>query len=60
MLITSDLKHNQILDLKESNISYFDASHYGLENIFIDSFYRYLSEFKKLNDINIIKYDIKL
>ena len=54
------IKHNQILDLKESNISYFDASHYGLENIFIDSFYRYLSEFKKLNDINIIKYDIKL
>ena len=60
MLITSDLKHNQILDLKESNISYFNATHYGLENIFIDSFYKYLNDISIIKNINIIKYDIKL
>lgn len=60
LVITSELKHNQILDLKESNISYFNASHYGLENIFIDSFYKYLSSLKILSNINIMKYDIKL
>lgn len=60
LLITSDLKHNQILDLKESGISYFNATHYGLENIFIDSFYKYLREIKNFNNINVIKYDIKL
>ena len=59
LLITSDLKHNQILDLKESGISYFNATHYGLENIFIDSFCDYLS---KVVDRNIIikKFDINL
>ena len=60
LVITSELKHNQILDLKESNISYFNASHYGLENIFIDSFYKYLISLKILSNINIMKYDIKL
>ena len=59
LLITSDLKHNQIIDLKECEITYFNASHYGLENIFIDCFYDYL---KKIITSNIIikKFDINL
>lgn len=60
LLVTSDLKHNQILDLKEFNISYFDATHYGLENIFIDSFYKYLKGLNILSNVNIMKFDIKL
>lgn len=48
LLITSDLKHNQILDLTEEGISYINASHYGLEKIFIKSFSEYL-----VNDLNI-------
>lgn len=60
LLITSDLKHNQILDLMEYNISYINATHYGLENIFIDSFYDYLNQITFLNNTNILKFDIKL
>ena len=60
LLITSDLKHNQILDLKESNISYFNATHYGLENIFINSFYKYLNSLNILNIINLKTFDIEL
>lgn len=45
LLITSDLKHNQILDLVESGISYINATHYGLEKNFIDSFSSYLKRF---------------
>ena len=48
LLITSDLKHNQILDLTEEGISYINASHYGLEKVFIKSFSDYL-----VNDLNI-------
>lgn len=59
ILISSDLKHNQILDLLESKISYFNATHYGLENIFINSFYEYLNK-KNLGIINIRKFDIKM
>jgi putative NIF3 family GTP cyclohydrolase 1 type 2 len=47
LLITSDLKHNQILDLTEEGISYINATHYGLEKIFIESFSNYL-----INDLN--------
>ena len=60
ILITSDIKHNHILDLKDSNISYFNATHYGLENIFINCFYNYLKELDSLKNINILKFDIKL
>ena len=59
LLVTSDLKHNQILDLNESGITYFDATHYGLENIFIDSFYDYLIKTVS-NDIVLKKFDINL
>ena len=59
LLVTSDLKHNQIIDLKELDITYFDATHYGLENIFIDSFYDYLSKISS-DSIIIKKFDINL
>ena len=51
LLITSDLKHNQILDLAEEGISYINASHYGLEKIFIESFSDYLANDLKINNI---------
>ena len=51
LLITSDLKHNQILDLTEEGISYINASHYGLEKIFIESFSGYLANDLKINNI---------
>ena len=60
LLITSDLKHNQILDLKESNISFFDATHYGLENVFIYSFYQYLNTLNILKGVNLKYFDIEL
>lgn len=43
-LITSDLKHNQILDLMESGISYIDATHYGLEKVFVQVMTNYLKK----------------
>lgn len=52
-LITSDLKHNQILDLKESGISYIDATHYGLEKIFVLEMEKYLKTLCK-KEIKII------
>ena len=36
LLITSDLKHNHIIDLLDNKISYINASHYGLEKVFIE------------------------
>ena len=51
LLITSDLKHNQILDLIESSISYINATHYGLEKIFEESFLNYLKSI--VSGINI-------
>lgn len=51
LLITSDLKHNQILDLTEVGISYINASHYGLEKIFIKSFAEYLVNTLNINNI---------
>ena len=58
LLITSDLKHNNIIDLMDEKISYINPSHYGLEKVFIDSFYEYLkSSFDKMN---IYKYELDL
>lgn len=54
LLITSELKHNQILDLMEEKISYINATHYGLEKVFIDSFSKYLSN--KFDNIKIYKH----
>ena len=51
LIITSDLKHNNIIDLLDFNISYINATHYGLEKIFIDSFSNYLKEIYKNTNI---------
>ena len=53
LLITSDLKHNQIIDLIDNDISYINATHYGLEKVFIEYFSDFLS--KRFKNI-IIKY----
>ena len=58
LLITSDLKHNQILDLTEEGISYINATHYGLEKIFIESFSNYLVN--DLNYKNIYRFHLNL
>ena len=58
LLITSDLKHNNIIDLREENISFINATHYGLEKIFIESFYNYL--INKFNCFKILKFYINL
>lgn len=42
LFITSEIKHNQIIDLLEEGISYINATHYGFEKIFIDCIYRFL------------------
>lgn len=52
LLITSDLKHNQIIDLLDNNISYFDATHYGVEKHFIKSMSSYLTKYHN----NVIEY----
>ena len=58
LLITSDLKHNNILDLREVHISYINATHYGLEKVFINSFSSYLINIFK--NIKVLTYNIKL
>ena len=53
LFITSDLKHNQIIDLLDRDISYINATHYGLEKIFVD----YMSDYlQKKFKIKILKY----
>ena len=51
LYITSDLSHNDILDLVDSNISYINLTHYGLEKVFVDFMSRYLSKFYNKNKI---------
>lgn len=52
LLITSDLKHNHIIDLLDSGISYINASHYGLEKVFIE----YMSKFIMKKYKNVYTY----
>ena len=48
LLITSEIKHNQIVDLLEEDIAYINATHYGLEKVFIDCMSKFLkTKFKK-------------
>ena len=58
LLITSDLKHNHILDLREENISFINATHYGLEKVFVNSFSSYIKELFK--DLNVLTFNINL
>ena len=47
LYITSDLSHNDVLDLVDSNINYINLTHYGLEKVFIGFMYKYLSNITK-------------
>lgn len=51
LYITSDLSHNDILDLVDSNISYINLTHYGLEKVFVDYMSKYLSKIYNKNKI---------
>ena len=49
LLITSEVKHNQIIDLLQENISYINATHYGLEKVFVDNIYKFIKTKYKRN-----------
>lgn len=44
-LITGDIGHHEGIDAMEMGMSIIDASHYGLEKIFINDIYKYLKEY---------------
>lgn len=58
LYITGDLKHNQILDLLEEGVSYINATHYGLEKIFIEYMQRYLKSKVKCQVLTYYDYKI--
>lgn len=49
--ISSDIPYNNILDLIESNISYIDATHNGLEGTFVSYLYTKLNKLFNINKI---------
>ena len=53
LYITSDLSHNDILDLVDSNINYINLTHYGLEKIFVEFMSKYISKIIKKNKVYI-------
>ena len=53
MLITGDITHHEGLDASNEGICIIDATHYGLEHIFIE---RIEDDLKKFDDINIFKF----
>lgn len=44
-LITGDIGHHEGLDALEMGLSIIDASHYGLEKIFMDFMYEYMKDY---------------
>jgi len=44
-LITGDIGHHEGIDAVEMGMNIIDASHYGLEKIFINNIYKYLKEY---------------
>lgn len=44
-LITGDIGHHEGLDALERGLTIIDASHYGLEKIFMEFMYRYLKDY---------------
>lgn len=54
LFITSDLSHNDILDLKDSGISYINLTHYGIEKVFVDYMEKYINKFDK--KLKVYKY----
>ena len=44
-LITGDIGHHEGIDAREIGVNIIDASHYGLEKIFMDFMYEYLKDY---------------
>lgn len=55
LLITGDIGHHDALDALEEGLSIIDATHYGLEHIFTDFMYDYLTP--RLEGVEIEVYD---
>lgn len=55
-LITGDIGHHEGLDAIESGLTIIDASHYGIEKIFLQFMYDYLKDF--CIDVEIIIADV--
>ena len=53
VLITGDITHHEGLDASNEGICIIDATHYGLEHIFIE---KIEDDLKKFDDINIFKF----
>lgn len=54
LYITSDLSHNDILDLSDEGISYMNLTHYGLEKVFVNYMEKYIK--KLINDKKVYTY----
>lgn len=54
-LITGDIGHHEGIDALESGLAIIDASHYGLEKIFLEYMYGYLKDY--MPDTEIIVAD---
>ena len=57
--ISGDLGHHDILDLYENEITYVDATHYGLEKLFVYYMHDRILDLIGKEKINIIKYENK-
>lgn len=55
-LITGDIGHHEGLDAIEMGLSIIDASHYGIEKIFLQFMYDYLKDF--CTDVEIVIADV--
>lgn len=53
-LITGDIGHHEGLDAMEMGLSVLDASHYGLEHIFMEIMYDYIKEYNPDFEISIM------
>ena len=54
LYITSDLSHNDILDLSDEGISYMNLTHYGLEKVFVNYMEKYIK--KLINNKKVYTY----
>lgn len=55
-LVTGDIGHHEGLDAVEMGVSIIDASHYGIEKIFLQFMYDYLKDF--CTDVEIVIADV--
>lgn len=55
-LVTGDIGHHEGLDALEQGLSIIDASHYGLEKIFMEYMYGYLKDY--LTDVELYIADV--